>query len=132
MTIYRVEGDNKFEISKKTQLGLELERQLMYDEYIAVYRDGQPENSKDRFDLDMSIKIDGRITPIIMLLQREDYLMIMRSLYFNIQYDDTRDKLFMSNISMEFFNQGRLASNNFFFLIYLFPHYSTIEYYVEI
>lgn len=118
MGIYKVDGENTAQISKQTMLGMKLERTLMYDEYVAVYSDGQPPvGSPERFTFDMAIKIDGRIAPIIMLLQRDDYLLIMKSVFHNIQYDDVREKLFMSNISMEFQNQGRLASKkNFLFI----------------
>jgi hypothetical protein len=45
-------------------------------------------------DKNMQVKID--ILPVIFGLKRKEYLFIMTILFHNITYDDTYDKLYMS------------------------------------
>jgi len=97
MGFFKVLNSNKFELTKEFNFDLLFERLLFTDEYRAAYGFDEDQQHQQKFNLDDSMKLDGRMSPMIMIMVHEDYLLIMRCLFFNVTYDDLMDKLFVSN-----------------------------------
>ena len=111
--MYRVEGKNRFELSRRVNFDMAFERPLFVQEYQLIYSEGE-DKAKAKFNFYNGNKLEGKMTPITMLFQREDYLMIMRCLYFNIQYDDTMDKMFYLDYETIVRNQSLPGSKSLF------------------
>ena len=109
MCMYRVQGDQKFEMSSKVNFDLGMERPLFVDEYKLIYSEGE-HITKTKFTLNAGMKLTGKMSPMILMLQHEDYLMVMRCLNFNIGYDDGQDKMFLSDYEAVVASQGKPGS----------------------
>lgn len=90
MGIWKVQGDRRSEITRNFTFSLDLERQLFPEEYQIVYGE-----NNDRFELDTGMVINARMTPLIVILSKDDYKMLMKVLNYNITYSDGLDDLFL-------------------------------------
>ena len=109
MGIYRVEGEKRIQMSKQVNFDIGFERALFPEEYKLLYSEGE-HITKTKFVLDVGMNLEGRMSPIILMLQHEDYLMIMKCLNFNIVYDDLMDKMFLSDYESVVANQDQPGS----------------------
>ena len=50
--------------------------------------------------MDNSYIIKGAISPIILRIYREDYLFIIKTVFYNLTYDDFRDNLYIYDFAI--------------------------------
>ena len=63
--------------------------------------------------IDNSLIIKSKILPIIMMLEKVDYLFLMKVLYSTITYDDLLDKIFIHDYKPPFKNENSAPPSTF-------------------
>ena len=110
IAINKVVGGVKTRISNTFYFELEFERLLHYDVYNFLY--GGPDTS---FQLSKAFLLKGKFSPVILMMSRADYLLLMRGIFFNVTYDDMMDMLYVYSFNV---SSQRLPSK----IIYRFNH----------
>ena len=94
MEIFKVnkkdeQAEVKSSLSRKANFTFFFERLLFGEEYAIL---------DDHHDLNLSMKLVGGMSPFLLTIVHEDYLLVMRCLFFNITYTDERDEFYLTDI----------------------------------
>ena len=84
MGLSKIIEDNIYKVSENFEFKIEFERALFAEEYARVY---------EELTVDSSMILKGFMTPIIIILSKDDYALIMKGLNFNVTYDDLMDDM---------------------------------------
>ena len=95
MGLVKIINGKRYELSKRFNFNLSIERLLYEEEYRTIYENEDP--TANKFNLISGMRLDGIMSPVILSFYHEDFLLLMRCIFFNITYDDLQDKLFLSN-----------------------------------
>ena len=101
------EKEIKTAITRQIEFGLSFEKVCFVDEYNLLVK----EKGKK---VDISMKLEGKMSPMILSLKSKDYRLIMKCLNFNISYDDLNDQMFVSDYAMLLANQAEPGGKGFY------------------
>ena len=89
MGIWKVEKSSRSRITREFNFDITLERLLFPDEYKLVYSEGNNQNQ-----IDTSMIIIAILSPLIVILSKDDYRLLMKVVNRNLTFNDGLDELF--------------------------------------
>ena len=95
IVVHKIVTGIKTPISNTFYFELGFERLLNCDVYEFLYG-----GYGTSFELSKGFVITSKASPIILMMSREDYLLTMRGVFFNIAYDDMMDMLYVYSFNV--------------------------------
>ena len=89
MGIWKIQNGEKSELTRDFNFMLDMERPLFPEEYKMVYGENY-----DKFELNVGMVLKAQMTPMIVILSKDDYKLMMKILSHNVSYNDGLDSLF--------------------------------------
>ena len=91
MGLKLVKNGKDYDMSMPFHFNFSFERPMFMDEYKHCYWD---------LEIDNTMLMRSKILPLVLALHQNDYLLIMRTLFFNITYDDLLDRFMIHDFEM--------------------------------